>query len=79
MNNEEKKPFHLAIVDVLRDCASTDFVGLSSIIKATKIPDNHDAIIQAWEKRIKDFRYDKDFGVPASVEEQKRACQKAKV
>ena len=74
MSIKSKKPFHLAIVDVLKECASSDFVGLANIINNTVIPANHDEIIKVWKERIKIFEYNIDFGVPESVEAQKRAC-----
>lgn len=47
----EKKPFHETIVEAIRRASSVELGCLATLIKATKIPKNHDAIIAAWNER----------------------------
>ena len=67
MVEPEGKPFHESIVEAIHDCHDSDLICLSNLIKNTRIPANHDAIVTAWLKRIKTINPNEDFGVPKSV------------
>ena len=62
------RPFHETIVEAIRCASSANMECLAMIIKATKVPKGHDAIIAAWEERRKAFCWgDEDFGVSLIV------------
>ena len=48
-----RRPFHETLVDQIREetVFSDDLIWLGRLIMATKIPRNHDAIIEAWQRR----------------------------
>lgn len=69
--NVEKKPFHESIVDAIGYCPFSALVALARLIKSTKIPQNHDAIIEAWKRAMESINSDDDYGVPESVSGQK--------
>jgi len=71
MEKQELKPFHESIVDAINYAFVGDLGCLSVLIKTTKIPKNHDAIIDAWAKRTKLISRNNDYGVTQSVLKQK--------
>ncbi len=67
----EKRPFYETIIEAINACFEPkEFMCLIDLIKNTKIPGNHDAIIEAWKTRMDTFGY-KHYGVPESVAAQK--------
>ncbi|MCX6794737.1 MAG: hypothetical protein NTY31_01990 [Candidatus Falkowbacteria bacterium] len=66
-----KRPFHESIVDAISYCPFSALDVLARLIKSTKIPQNHDAIIEAWKRAMEIINSDDDYGVPESVSGQK--------
>jgi len=65
------KPFHESVIPAINDCSVLLVLDhLAGLIKTTNIPKNHDAIISAWQKRVKILDND-DRGVTESVLKQK--------
>lgn len=64
------KPFHESIVDAINNCSFPGHFYLARLIKITTIPKNHDAIVSAWQKRMKLIGSD-DCGITESVLKQK--------
>lgn len=51
-----RKPFHASILDALGRCRSRDsLVALGDLIVDTKIPQGHDAILQAFKRKAIDI------------------------
>jgi hypothetical protein len=49
----ERRPFHETIVDFIREASGfSEFSNLASFLIDTKIPKNHDAIIDAWTAKV---------------------------
>jgi hypothetical protein len=69
-----KRPFHETIVEAIDRAYVTDLRCLAFLIKATKIPSNHDEIIAAWEKQLDRLLplIHGDFDVPADLLGQKQ-------
>lgn len=67
----EKKPFSESIIDVIKKCDEHSAPLLATLIKGTIITENHEAIIEAWHKRMVQLKYD-DFYVPQSVLKSKK-------
>ncbi len=66
------RPFHESIVDAINRASSAELECLATLIKATKIPKNHDKIIETWEKRCAEMLLgDEKFGVPENIRKQK--------
>lgn len=74
----EPKPFHEVVVDAILCCSGPKLEFLASIINATKIPKNHDLIINAWRTRSEEMGWDNEdqHGVIAHVSAQKELHQK---
>lgn len=73
----EPKPFHESILNTILCCSGPKLEFLASIIKATKIPKNHDQIIAAWNTRAEEMGWDNgDYGVTAHLLAQKEASGK---
>jgi hypothetical protein len=55
MTSTELKPFDESIVDVIDGISvvAAFLAVLADIIKRTKIPKNHDAIAEAWMKKMR--------------------------
>ena len=74
--NATKRPFHETIVDAIgRANTYGELQLLAQLIKATKVPKNHDEIIAAWKQRwqVMGWRQgDLDLGVSANLLEQKQ-------
>ena len=76
MNKEtESMPFHESIVLAIDWANTSDLITLSSLIKLTKIPSNHDDIINAWVAKMEVISPANDYGVPASLLAQKEASK----
>lgn len=75
-----RRPFHETIVDAIKRAHVIELQPLALLIVDTKIPKNHDAILAAWEQRLKEVGWDpKDTSVPAVLLEQKQeAAEEAK-
>lgn len=82
------RPFHETIVKEIERADGEALLSLGMLIKATKIPRNHDQIIATWNKRWSkrkaarewDYLVDElgvkdDLGVPANLLEQKQAAE----
>lgn len=68
------KPFHESIVDTISHCDLHERNILAISIKNTFIPKNHDAIIAAWQKRMKALG-SVDCGVVESILKQKKKAE----
>lgn len=75
---EERRPFHETLVYHIRWSSSDhEMAGLATLIKNTKIPKNHDAIIAEWDQKLQEMGVsDEDLGVPADLLEQKQEAEK---
>lgn len=50
------RPFHETVVDAIKKAATRgDLDLLSGLIQATKIPSNHDAIVTAFDSRVREL------------------------
>lgn len=67
----ELMPFHESIVPTINTAEVGTMQALSYLIRGTKIPKNHDAIVAAWQKRIGEVGLNSDLEVVTSVLEQK--------
>lgn len=64
MNGEtqqEERPFHETIVDAIGDAVTLGSLG--DLIVRTKIPKNHDAIIEAWERALEQLEQADEAGI----------------
>ena len=87
-STNQRRPFHKTIIDAIRGASNDDaLMNLGDLIKATKIPKGHDEIIAAWKQRIDRLGsptifsknlFQKDYGVPADLLEQKQEAEKKK-
>lgn len=76
----ERKPFHESIVDTIRSVHDIDsLLLLAGLIKKTKIPKNHGAIIAAWGQKLNEFGQECDYHVPADLVEQKEEAEAEKI
>lgn len=73
MSHETQKPFHESIVDALYQSPQKSLACLGNLIMATKIPKNHDQIIEAWNACTAIGEYEYPRGVAESIERQKTA------
>lgn len=73
------KPFHESIVPVINMAEVGTMQTLAYLIRETKIPKNHDAIVAAWQKRIAEVGLNSDLDVSASVLAQKETERKKKM
>lgn len=84
MSESTLKPFHESIVDAINRAEGEGVAvayALAELIKGTKIPKGHDAIIEAWSTRVARERRDKgwaygNLGIPESVKAQKAAAER---
>lgn len=51
----EPRPFHETVIEAIRRASSRELECLATLIKATKIPQNHDKIISAWKVRLSEI------------------------
>lgn len=78
---EEKKPFHETIIgaiesiDVKLPGVYDQLYLLARLIKATKIPANHDAISKVWVKKCKERSMVATLGVVDHLIEQRRVAE----
>jgi len=72
MSENNQKPFHESIVDALYQAPEKHLACLGNLIIATKIPKNHDQIVEAW-RSCTSVNADKQYpaGVIESVLRQK--------
>ncbi len=70
------RPFHEAVVDIIRAATLEGLACLAMLIRKTKIPKGHDEIIAAWNHRLAELGSTLSFGVVASLQEQKQASAK---
>jgi hypothetical protein len=80
VNNErQQKPAHESIVDLILGLTMAGDLTLDhmpfagAFLLRTTFPQNHDAIIKAWETQCHRFGYDDTTGVVASLRAQKDA------
>jgi hypothetical protein len=72
MPETDYKPFHETIVDAIHHATQCQLGGLGGLIRMTKIPKNHDAIITEWKAQTAIHGYGENFlGVLDSLLEQK--------
>ncbi len=73
----ERRPSHETIVDFIRIASLRELYNLAKFIKATVIPKNHEAIAEAWRKKLRfhGLAQEDTFGVLTSLEEQKREIE----
>lgn len=81
MGTEEKKyrPFHESVIEIIQIASYEELTCIGMILRSTKIPKNHDAIIEAWQKRRNKVRTtplsDVGLGVVENLLEQKRIAE----
>lgn len=70
------RPIHESVVSAIDNAhVGIEMDILANLLKQTKIPTGHDAIIAAWERKSVEMGWDGDYlGVRASLLEQKRAA-----
>ena len=74
-----KLPFHESVLEAIATASSDQLEFLATLIKKTKIPKGHDAIIEAWNKRREGMAWgDEDLGVPADILKQKAQVEEKK-
>ena len=56
-----KKPFHESIVEAISGASAGEMRILASLLRQTKVPNNHDQIIQAWTNRRRDLDLNDGF------------------
>ncbi|MBI2406212.1 MAG: hypothetical protein HYW56_02660 [Candidatus Harrisonbacteria bacterium] len=67
------RPFHETIVAAIRRASDEGLECLAPLIRDTKVPEGHDAIISAWNKRCLELGWgDRQFGVPENLREQQQ-------
>lgn len=67
----ELKPFHVAIVNIINDCGLCQLPLIGRLLETTKIPDNHDAIIEAFNKKAIEFNFEGHVRVMTSIMDQR--------
>jgi len=70
------RPFHETIVDAINGVVSDEMWPLLNLIKATVIPKNHDAIIEAINKKRAALGLSKATGVIRYLRKQKALSEK---
>lgn len=72
-------PFHKAIVSIIGYATAGELAMIAHIIKATKIPADHDLIAEAWhtirDKELICCGHGNDFGVIQYLNDQKRQSE----
>jgi len=77
----EDRPFHETILDAIREACSAEgsvrlVDGLASLIKSTKIPKGHEAIVAEWKGLLDWYGWnDNPFGVVESVLRKKQEAE----
>jgi hypothetical protein len=72
MPETDYKPFHETIVDAIHHATQCQLGYLGALIRVTKIPKNHSAIIAEWKAQTAIHGYGDNFlGVLDSLLEQK--------
>lgn len=57
------RPFDKTVVTLIERASEEQMCYLSMLLKITAVPENHQAIQTAWEKRIKELGLADDLGV----------------
>ncbi len=70
-----RKPFHKSIVDAIRRATPERLLGLEELVMATKIPKNHDGILEALTARTAALGFTQYPGVLDSLREQKEEVE----
>ena len=72
----ERRPFHETIIDAIGHVDRTNIRWFVDIfIKATKISENHDAIIATWRRRLLALNICNKYDVPAILLRQKQEAE----
>ena len=78
----QRRPFHETIVDAIHSASESDLKCLAKLIRETKIPKDHDAIITSWRQRLRELeislRLGEDYypyGVVEALREQKKEAE----
>jgi hypothetical protein len=71
------RPYHESVIILINSiCLLAEFPRIADFLIATKLPKNHDAVIEAWRQRLTDSNLDDaQFGVIPFLEEQKREAE----
>ena len=65
------------VIEAINRASSSELGLLATLIKATKIPKDHDKIVEAWKQRRQEMLCsDEDFGVTADLLEQKETAKR---
>jgi len=66
------KPFHVSIVDAIKQARDAHELSiLAALINHTKIPMNHDTIVEAWNAKLAELGHAVTFSIVESVMAQK--------
>ncbi|MEK7103332.1 MAG: hypothetical protein AAB870_03220, partial [Patescibacteria group bacterium] len=63
MSDIERKPFHESVVDAIKSAKAEELKIIAGIIITTKIPKNHEEIVNAWRQRLDDLGLSNDYGL----------------
>jgi hypothetical protein len=69
------KPFHESIIDAINRCGYGTIRFLAEVITKTAVPENHDAIIDAWVAKAAIMRFAPHYQVTESLLAQKKALE----
>lgn len=72
----EPKPFHESIIGIIEKMPAQMIRCVADFIMSTKVPKDHDKIIEAWQERLKELGFDSDYGVTSFLEKQKSLLEK---
>lgn len=72
------RPFHESIIEIIKNASCSSMLVLVDVLKTTRIPKNHDAIIEAWNTRWQELGIPIDLGVEANLLLQKMETEKEK-
>ena len=76
MSESTLKPFHESILGALEEVNSPKvMIALGSLIKETKIPKGHDAVISAWVMAMQRNDVTEDHDVMESITKQKAVAE----
>ena len=67
------RPFHETIVDAISDplIGPTGVLAFGDLLRMTKILENHDAIAEAWTRRLEMLGFPDNMGTATSILAQK--------
>ena len=73
MSDSTLKPSHGSIVDTINSAPDASTLAwFGDHIKRTKIPKDHDLIVEAWNAKVNELGLNDDLGVVDSVNAQKQ-------